>query len=134
MLSALVRGDTNLYFLGLNQTIEYVEAGKLNALAIATPRSNPVLPNVPTFAEAGLPEYRYDSWFGVMAPANTPQTILKRISDDIGDVMQMSDVRDRLARQGVDVVTSAPDLFDSLIRSDAERYGKMMRDAGLGAN
>ena len=103
----------------------------MRALAIATAKRYPDLPDVPTFAEAGMPQYQYDSWFGIMAPAGTPPAILKKVSEDIATVIKMPDVQARLKTIGAISGTNTPAQFDAIIRADAERYGKLLRAAGV---
>lgn len=105
----------------------------MRGIAVATAARNPQIPDVPTVTEAGL-DYTYDAWFGVMAPAGTPASILDKVSGDIAAALHAPDVRDRLSKQGVEVVTNTPGEFDAIIKRDTERYGRLMKDAGIGAN
>jgi tripartite-type tricarboxylate transporter receptor subunit TctC len=132
--TSILRNDSQLYFATASGITELIESKKVKALAISSARRFPPLPNVPTVSESGLPEYVYDSWFGVMAPAGTPKPILAKASHDIAQVLQMPDVAQAMKNQGLIVVTQAPEQFDAMIKSEAERYGKILRDAGVGAN
>jgi len=123
-----------MFFAGINIALDLIQSGKVQPLAVATSKRIASLPNAPTFAEAGMPEFEYDAWFGIMAPANTPGAILGKVSRDVAAVLQMPDVQKRLESQGVVTVVSTPQAFDALIRSDTERFGKMLRDAGVAAN
>lgn len=133
-LTSLMRGDAQLSMAFLGTAISFIQSGKVRAVAIATPQRYPALPDVPTFAESGLPQYQYDSWFGLMAPANTPAPILKKISDDVASVMKNADVQKRLETLGAIPVVSTPEQFDATIRSDADRYGKLLKAAGVTPN
>jgi len=133
-LTSLMRGDSQLSMAFLGTAISFIQSDKLRALAIATPTRNAALPDVPTFAESGMPQYTYDSWFGLMAPAKTPAPILKQVSDDVAAVMKDPDVQKRLETLGALPVTSTPEQFDATIRADAERYGKVLRAAGVAGN
>jgi tripartite-type tricarboxylate transporter receptor subunit TctC len=133
-MTGLIRGDSHLYLLAANLTVELKQTGKVRALAVATPARSAALPDVPTVAEAGLPDYKYDAWFGVMAPAGTPRAVLDKISRDIARALQVPEIRERLTRQGVGVVASTPDQFDTLIKADTERYGRILKEAGVGTN
>jgi len=130
-LTSLMRGDTQLSMAFLGTALTFIQSGKIHALAITTPQRFPSLPDVPTFAEAGMPEYHYSSWFGVLAPARTPAPIVKKISDDIASVMKNSDVLKRWETLGAIPVTSTPEQFNAVIRSDAERYGELLKAAGV---
>ena len=94
----------------------------------------PQLPDTPTVAESGFPNYSYESWFGVMAPAGTPKPILDKISKDIAAVLAQADVKEKLEIQGSFPASTTPEQFDEIIKSDTERYGKILRDAGVGTN
>jgi tripartite-type tricarboxylate transporter receptor subunit TctC len=132
-MTSVIRGDSHLYFLAVNLAAQLMQAGQVRGIAVATPARNPQLPDVPTVMESGL-DYTYDAWFGMMAPAGTPASILTKVSRDIADALHTPDVRDRLAKQGVEVVVNTPDDFDALIKRDTERYGRILKDAGIGAN
>jgi len=133
-LTSLMRGDSQLSMAFLGTAISFIQSDKLRAIAIATPTRNPALPDVPTFAESGMPQYTYDAWFGLMAPAKTPAPILKKVADDVAAVMKDPDVLKRLESLGALAVTSTPEQFDATIRSDAERYGKLLKAAGVTGN
>jgi tripartite-type tricarboxylate transporter receptor subunit TctC len=133
-ITAVVRGDAHLFFAPIPTALELGAAGKVRIVAINSAKRMPQLPDTPTLVEAGLPDYKYDSWFGVMAPAGTPKPILDKISRDIARVLQMTDVKDKLEVQGAFPAPTTPGEFDAIIRSDTERYGKILRDAGVGTN
>ncbi|HET7255478.1 MAG TPA: tripartite tricarboxylate transporter substrate-binding protein, partial [Xanthobacteraceae bacterium] len=78
-----------------------------------------------------LPSYKYESWFGVLAPAGTPQPILTKVSEDIAKVLQMPDVREKLLAQGSIPAPTTPAEFDAINKADTERYGKILKDAGI---
>ena len=78
-------------------------------------------------------DFKYESWFGMLAPAGTPRPILRKVSQDIANVLGQSDVRDKMQRQGALPVTNTPEQFDAIIRDDTARNSKLLRDAGIGA-
>lgn len=133
-ITGIIRGDIDIYFLGLNLAIELVKAGKIKAIAVARPERSPALPDVPTFAQAGLPGYQYEAWFGIVAPAHTPQPLLDKVSKDIDGVLKTPDVQARLEAQGFEISTNTPAQFDALMRSDADRYGKLLKELGFSGN
>jgi tripartite-type tricarboxylate transporter receptor subunit TctC len=133
-VTAVVRGDAQMYFAPIPSAQELGAVGKVRVMAINSAKRVPQLPDTPTVAEAGLPDYKYESWFGVMAPAGTPKPILDKISKDIASVLAMADVKEKLEVQGSIPAPTTPEQFDAMIKSDTERYGKIMRDAGVGTN
>jgi tripartite-type tricarboxylate transporter receptor subunit TctC len=128
--TAVIRNDAQLYFAPIPSTQELSATGKVKALAINSAQRVSQLPDVPTVAET-LPGYKYDSWFGVLAPAGTPQPILTKVSEDIAKVLQMPDVRDKMLQQGSIPAPTTPAEFDAINKADTERYGKILRDAGI---
>jgi len=130
-LTGLMRGDSHLSLAFLGNALPFIQSGKVRAIAIATAKRHPSLPDVPTLAEAGLPEYHYDSWFGFMAPAGTPAPILKKINADIAEILKLPDVQTRWQTIGAVAVTDTPAEFNAVIRADTERYGKLLKAAGI---
>ena len=133
-LTAVIRGDVQLFFAPIPNAQELSAKGTVRALAINSDKRAPQLPDVPTIAESALPDYKYESWFGVMAPAGTPREILTKVSQDIAQALQMADVREKLTTFGSFPAPNSPEQFDAIIKSDTERYGKVLRDAGVGTN
>ena len=132
-VTSVVRGDTQMYYAPIPTAQELGTAGKVRVLAINSAKRMPQLPDTPTVAET-LPDYRYESWFGVMAPAGTPKPILDKVSRDIATVLALPDVKEKLEVQGSFPAPTTPGEFDAIIRSDTERYGRILRDAGVGSN
>jgi tripartite-type tricarboxylate transporter receptor subunit TctC len=132
-LNSILRNDTQVYFASATFSPDLISAKKIKVLAVSSSKRAPRLPDVPTAAEAGVPGYVYDSWFGVMAPAGTPAAILNKVSADIASALRLPDVVKAVDAQGLVVVTQTPAAFDKLIASEASRYGKILREAGVGA-
>jgi tripartite-type tricarboxylate transporter receptor subunit TctC len=133
-MTAVLRNDVQIFFAPIPNAKEMSSAGKLRALAVNSDKRVPQFPDVPTIAEAALPDYKYESWFGVMAPAGTPRAIITKVNQDIAEVLKMTDVRERLSGFGSFPAPSSPEQFDAIIKSDTERYGKVLRDAGVATN
>jgi tripartite-type tricarboxylate transporter receptor subunit TctC len=130
-VTAVVRGDVQIYFAPLPASIELSATNKVRPLATTAAQRLKQLPNVPTVAEAAVPDYKYDPWFGVMAPAGTPKPILNKVSQDIATVLKMPDVIEKLEKQGSIPVTNTPEAFDAILKNDTERYTKLLKDAGI---
>jgi tripartite-type tricarboxylate transporter receptor subunit TctC len=128
--TAVIRNDVQMYMAPIPSTQELTATGKVKALAINSAKRVPQLPDVPTVAET-LPNYKYESWFGVLAPAGTPQAILTKVSEDIAKVLEMPDVKEKLLAQGSIPAPTTPAEFDAINKSDTERYGRILKDAGI---
>ena len=124
--TSIMRGDTDFFFSPASVSDELILTGKVAALAVTGKTRVGSLPKVPTFAEAGMPEFQYDAWFGLLAPAGTPKAIRDKVSQDIAKVLASPDVRDRLAKQGTVVASSTPEEFDAVLKSDTELYSKVL--------
>jgi tripartite-type tricarboxylate transporter receptor subunit TctC len=128
--TAVIRDDVQMYMAPIPATQELSATGKVKAIAINSAKRVPQLPDVPTVAET-LPNYKYESWFGVLAPAGTPQPILTKVSEDIAKVLEMPDVKEKLLAQGSIPAPTTPAEFDAINKSDTERYGRILKDAGI---
>jgi tripartite-type tricarboxylate transporter receptor subunit TctC len=131
-LNSILRNDTQVYFASATFSPDLITSKKVKVLAVSSAKRAPRLPDVPTAAESGLPDYVYDSWFGVMAPAGVPAAILNKVNADIASALKMPDVVKAVDNQGLVVRTQSPAEFDKLIASEAGRYGKILREAGVG--
>jgi tripartite-type tricarboxylate transporter receptor subunit TctC len=125
--TSIMRGDTDFFFSPASVSDDLIHVGKVKALAVTGAKRVQSLPDVPTFKEAGIPEFEYDAWFGLMAPVNTPQDVLEKISKDVDAVMAAPDVREWLAKQGTTVVTSTPAQFTETVRKDTETFTAMLK-------
>ncbi len=129
-VTAVIRGDSHMYFTPSNVGADLVQSGQVRAIAVSTAKRLPTLPNVPTVAESGLPSFAYDSWFGMMMPAGAPPAVLEKVNRDTVQVLQMPDVQDKLSKQGVLVVfNKTPAEFDAIIKSDTARFTEVLKDA-----
>jgi tripartite-type tricarboxylate transporter receptor subunit TctC len=127
----LVGGKIQFVVSPLVVVIEHVRAGGLRALAISTLQRSPLLPDVPTIAEAAaLPGFEVVLWNGVLAPARTPDAAVRRLSDEIGAVLRVPEVRAKLAEQGSEPVGSTPEEFARYIAAELPRWAEMVRISG----
>jgi tripartite-type tricarboxylate transporter receptor subunit TctC len=126
-VASVVRGEAQMYFTPANVGASLIASGQVRALAVTTEQRLPQLPDVPTFKEAGLPDFSYDTWFGILAPAATPPAILEKASADIAAVMKSPLVQERLAKQGIVAVTNTPAEFNKILREDATRYADLFK-------
>jgi tripartite-type tricarboxylate transporter receptor subunit TctC len=117
-------------FASVLPVLGMVRGEKLKPIAIASEHRSALLPNVPTFAEAGL-DYHTGTWFGLLAPARTPAAIVARLHRETVGTLGETSVRDRLAEQGAEVVGNAPDEFRSFLGEETERLSRVIREAGI---
>jgi tripartite-type tricarboxylate transporter receptor subunit TctC len=130
-VTAVIRGDVQFYFAPIPSAQSQSKAGKVRALAINSAKRAPQMPDIPTVAEDALPNYRYEAWFGLMAPAGTPAAVLNKVSQDVAAVLKMPDVIEQMSNVGNIPAPNSPAEFDAIIRNDTERYGKVMATAGV---
>jgi len=129
-VTAVIRNDAQMYFAPVNLAKEQSEGGKVVAIAAATAKRIPDLPNVPTFTEAGLP-FVYDAWFGLMAPAGTPKAILNKISKDWADALKTPEMKKKLADQFVIAQSDTPDAHDKIIRDETAKLTAVFKESGI---
>ncbi|MCC6776111.1 MAG: tripartite tricarboxylate transporter substrate binding protein [Hyphomicrobiales bacterium] len=120
--TAIMRGDAALFMTFFSAGGDLIQSGKMRAIAVTTAKRTPVLPDVPTMQEAGLPGYSYDPWFGLLVPAGTPKEVVDKIAADVGAVAREAAFAQRFSKLGVEVTTSTPAAFAATIRSDTERF------------
>ncbi|BBF93005.1 Bug family tripartite tricarboxylate transporter substrate binding protein [Blastochloris tepida] len=129
-VQALLGGQVDLAFDTLTVLAPQVKAGKVKGLAITSAARSPLLPDVPTAREAGVPDFVVASWFGLVVPAATPKDIVDRLSREIADIAALPAVRERLAAQGLDAIASTQAEFARVIGEDYERWGKVVQASG----
>jgi tripartite-type tricarboxylate transporter receptor subunit TctC len=131
VLNDLLGGHIPLSFNNIPESIGFVQAGKLRPLGVTTAKRSAVLPDVPTIAESGLPGYDTGVWWGFLAPAGLPAAIRDKLAKDCAEAVQVAAVRDRLLKIGAEPVGSTAEEFDKLIRSDHEKWGPVIKAAGI---
>jgi tripartite-type tricarboxylate transporter receptor subunit TctC len=123
-------GQVSLMFASVPSVVQHVRVGKLNALAVTSAQRSPAAPELPTVSEQGLPGYEVVSWFGIVAPTGTPADIVKRLNEDVRRVLASPEFQDRLREEGGRPLAMTPEEFTAFIRSEAVRWGKIVRDVG----
>ena len=126
----LVAGQVQVMFDNLPSSLQQIKAGKLRAVAVTSAQRAPVLPDVPTIAESGLPGFEATSWFGVLAPAGTPPEIIKRLNTEIDKWLQTSEAKEKLLAQGAAAAGGSPEEFASYIRSETDKWAKVIKASG----
>lgn len=130
----LMAGQVQMFFNSPSSTLPYVQRGKLKALAMTGDVRFTALPNVPTFAESGLPNFDVKSWHGILAPPGTPKPIVDVVSAEVAKILAMPDTIERLSSLGLAPFTSTPEQFAAMMRAEAVRYGAVIKAANIKAD
>lgn len=130
-LNDLVGGHIKIGAIGLPPVLQHVQAGTLKALAMVERTRSDLLPAVPTVAESGFPGFEVSYWMGVLAPARTPQPVVRTLHEAIAAVLARPEVRDGLRKQGVVTTVAGPEAFGTLIAAEVKRWGEVSRRIGL---
>jgi tripartite-type tricarboxylate transporter receptor subunit TctC len=127
-------GHTQVRFEQLATLDQHIKAGRIRALAVAHIKRHPQLPEVPTSAEAGLPGYEVTSWFGLVAPAGTPADVIRRLNLEVLKALEMKDVRETLANQGLEAMGSSPEAFAVFIGKELAKWTAAVKASGARAD
>jgi tripartite-type tricarboxylate transporter receptor subunit TctC len=130
----LMAGHVNLLFASVLESSGHIKAGKLKGLAISHAKRNPALPDVPTLAEAGVPNAESGSWIALLAPAGIPAFIVEKSNSDIKEAVAAPDIIEKLLGQGAVPRSSTPKELQALIDADLKRYGRIIREQNLKAD
>ena len=126
----LVAGTVQSDLDNLPAMISFVKAGRARALVVADPQRSPVLPDVPTFAEVGMPSLTASPWFALVAPAGTPRPVIERMNREVVAIMRAPEMREKLAAQGLNSRWSTPEEADQLIKSEMVRWARVAKESG----
>ncbi|PWT82784.1 MAG: hypothetical protein C5B57_08110 [Blastocatellia bacterium] len=127
----LLAGRTAMMFSPASAVLGQVETGKLRALASAAAKRPSIAPNLPTMAEAGMPDFDTSIWFGLMAPAGTPRDVIDKLARAAGEALRSNEVLAALHPQGFDALSGGPEVFAGTIQTEIKRWGEVARAAGL---
>jgi tripartite-type tricarboxylate transporter receptor subunit TctC len=130
----VVAGQIQVVSAGFPSVIGYVKGGRLRPIAVTSQKRSPLLPEVPTAAESGLPGYNVTSWYGVFAPPGTPQPIIDKLSSEIAALLQASDVTERLSAMGAQAAPTTPEEFGRIVKSEIARWAPVVKASGAAVN
>lgn len=130
----LLGGQVDVMFLPIHVALPHVKAGKVVALGLGSERRHPLLPGVPTLAEAGAGKINVDMWYGVFAPLGTSPEFVARLNRELKDILGMAEVRTAFETQGMDPATSTAEEFSRLVEQDAERWAQLIKAQRITAN
>ena len=130
----LVGGQVQLVFATAASAVPQIKGGKIKGIAVTTAKRSALMPNLPTIAEAGLPGFDANNWYGLLAPAKTPRPIVMRLNTEVKKVLALPDVKDFLFHQGLDPAPGTPEQFGAYIKSEMTKWAKVVKDSGAKAN
>jgi len=130
----LMAGRVDITSVALLAVLPLLKAGKLRALATSGDKRTVQLPQVPSFAEAGIQDFNPQSWSGLFVPAGTPQAIVQRLHDEFSQTLKDPEVLKRLQDLSAEPVMSSPDQFAAFLKTESERLGRLIRERGISAN
>ncbi|HEX4411331.1 MAG TPA: tripartite tricarboxylate transporter substrate binding protein [Xanthobacteraceae bacterium] len=128
--SALLGGQIDSLFAISSTVLPHISAGTLRALAVTSRERSAVLPQIPTLNESGMPGFEAVTWFGFTAPTGTPRDIIDLLNAEIGKILAMPDVRETLAKQGIDVARGTPDQFATYMQAEFPKWKELVLDSG----
>ena len=131
-MTALMAGEVDMMFNGVSSALPQVRAGKVRALAVAGAKRTPLLPDLPTIAESGL-NYDTSGWYGFVAPRGTAPAIVSKLHRDLLKALDMPQMKERLATQGIEPIGSTSAQFSAFLREELTKWGKVVRAAGMKA-
>jgi len=133
-IAATLAGEAHMTFGVMAAALPFVKNGRLRGLGTSGAHRSPLTPDLPTIDEAGVPGYEADAWYGLLAPAQTPEPVVARLDREIKAILQLPDVRERLAGLGFEPMQSTPQQFAAFIRSEIPKWAKVVKDAGARAD
>src|SRR5712691_2541154 len=128
---AVLANEVQAIFGSMPALLQQVKANKLRPLAVGTARRSPAVPDVPTVAELGYPGFEAALWLGIVAPAGTPARAVERLARELNGIVATPDFREAMDKNGAEPVSNTPEQFATLIRQEADRYGKVMKALGI---
>ena len=130
-LTAMLGGEIQVQLIGISSVVPHMKSGRMRALAVSGAKRSAAAPGVPTVAEAGVPGYAFDVWYGLLYPAGTPRAIVGKASAGINDVLKSPALAQRFAAVGLEPAGSTPDAFAKLIRSEMAKWRKVVKEANI---
>jgi tripartite-type tricarboxylate transporter receptor subunit TctC len=131
VLTDTATGRVHTSFAPIGNTLGMIKDGRLVPLAVSTSVRSPALPDVPALAEGAVPGLDWDQWYGMFAPAKTPRAIVNQLSKEVGRVLNLPEIKERISTRGSVPKPSTPEEFDAFVRAEVEKVSKVIRDGGI---
>jgi tripartite-type tricarboxylate transporter receptor subunit TctC len=132
-VTAVIEGEVSMMIVGASSVVPHIKSGKLRALGITVSQRSSLFPEIPTISEAGLPGYECIEWFGVLAPAGTSGEVIGNLNTEISKIVQTAEMKSKFAAVGAEPLTNSPEQFASYLRSEIQRYAKIVQEANIRA-
>ena len=129
----LLGGRINMIFASPSSSIPHIKAGRIRALAVTTLKRSVIVPDLPTVAESGLPGYEVNNWYAMVAPAKTPRAVIARLNKELVQILNDGEVKRVLLLHGVEAAPSTPEHLGKYMKSEFEKWGKLIAEAGITA-
>jgi tripartite-type tricarboxylate transporter receptor subunit TctC len=127
----VMAGRVPVYFMNILQSLSLIKAGKLRALGVTTPGRSPIAPQIPSIAEAGLKGFDMTNWYGLLVPSATPPGAVARLSAEVVRILQLPELKSRLAQDGMTVVASTPGEFAEFLERETAKFASIIETAGI---
>jgi len=133
-LTSVLSGETSMLFSPLTIAVPHTKSGKLHALGVTTAKRSKLVPELPTIGESGLPGYEVTQWYGMQAPAGTPKDVITRINGEVGKILAMPDIVEKLVLFGAEAAPSTPEFMTAYVKSEVEKWAKVVKASGAKAD
>ena len=130
-LTDLIGGHVEMIFNGVPSVLPHIQSGRVRGIAIGSLKRFAALPNLPTFDESGVKGYEATTWFGLMAPKNTPKDIVARLNVETDKALKSPDIRERFAAEGLEPMGGTPEFFTKFMRTEIDKYARVIKAAGI---
>lgn len=127
----VMSGQVPVYFMNVLQSLPLIKAGKLRALGVTSPQRSPIAPDLPAIAEAGLKDFDMTNWYGLLVPAATPRDVINKLQQEVARVLNLPELKERLAGEGMTVVASTPEQFVEFLARETAKYNRIIQAAGI---
>ena len=134
VLTDLISGQVQIFFLGMVSAQSQIKGGRLRAIAVTGTKRSAAMPDVPTVIEAGVPGYEVVAWYGMFAPTGTPRAVITRVSAETRRILNLSDVRERLSAEGAEVSVDTPEQFATYVKSEIAKWSSVVQKSGARAD
>jgi tripartite-type tricarboxylate transporter receptor subunit TctC len=127
----LMAGEIQAYFINILQSLPLIKAGKLRGLGVTSPQRSPIAPDLPAIAEGGLPGYDMTNWYGMLLPMGTPRESVNKLQREVNRILNLPELKERLANDGMTVVASTPEQFSAFLAKETDKFAKVIKAAGI---